>query len=242
MKAIKSSTPIKLEDQVEFKQFIHANLIRGFQIKDYCYIGSFGKKLESNDVDVAVIGDFENVVEILNTLELEFKIHSGFNIISIGVPFKDQIIQVDLMFTDNLEWSKFIYYSPNLMDGESKYKGLYRNMLLSDLAVIETRKQINDFKFEQLSIVPHKGLVRTEKTLLTDKGGILKNPKIIKQTFLTNEPSEVLEILNLSNYCMTFESLYAQVNARSTKGEIEAKFKESCNRLNLQIPNEILHT
>jgi hypothetical protein len=239
MKAIKSSTPIKLEDQVEFKQFIHTGLIRGFNIKDYCYIGSFGKKLESNDVDIAVIGDFDETVRILTNGDLEFKVQSGFNIISIGVPFKEQIVQVDLMFTDNLEWSKFIYYSPNLMEGESKYKGTYRNMLLSDISIVETRKWMNDFRFEQLSIVPHKGLVRTEKTLLTDKGGILKNPKIISQTFLTNEPSEVLQILNLSNYCMTFESLYAQVSARPTKGEIEAKFKESCIRLNLQIPTEL---
>jgi hypothetical protein len=239
MKAIKSSTPIKLEDQVEFKQFIHTGLIRGFNIKDYCYIGSFGKKFESNDVDIAVIGDFEQVIRILTKNQIEFKVQNGFNIISIGVSFKEQIVQVDLMFTDNLEWSKFIYYSPNLMEGESKYKGTYRNMLLSDLAVIETRKKLSEFEFVQLSIVPHQGLVRTLKTTLGNKGKILSTPKIIKQTFLTNEPSEVLQILNLSEDCQTWESLYAQVRSRPTKGEIEAKFKESCNRLNLQIPTEL---
>jgi len=241
MKAIKTSQPLLLSEVEEFKRTVSMNLLQAVPIHDFCFIGSVGKKIESNDVDIAVVGSYRGTLDILNELGFEIKESIGFNIISFGYPFNDKIIQVDFMFTENLEWSKFMYYSPNLMVGESKYKGLYRNMLLSDIAIVENREQLSYCDFEQYSIVMGKGLFKTIKTTRSVKGfgKELKNPRILSQVLITDDPIEMLKILRLSDSCQTFEQLYAQVQDRPTKAEITAKFIQSCERLQLEIPIEI---
>jgi len=241
MKAIKTSQPLLLSEVEEFKRIVSMNLLQAFPIHDFCFIGSVGKKLESNDVDIAVVGSYRGTLDILNELGFEIKESIGFNIISFGYPFNDKIIQVDLMFTENLEWSEFMYYSPNLMIGESKYKGLYRNMLLSDIAVVESKQWISELDFRQCSIVMNKGLFTTTKTYRSKirTRPELKNPRILSQEFISHDVPQMLKILRLSDSCQTFEQLYAQVQDRPTKAEITAKFIQSCERLQLEIPIEI---
>ena len=112
-------------------------------------IGSYGKKADdatSGDIDVAISIDkiagvngisLDDVLDFVdNTLRkngYSTTKASGFNQVSLGVPVagkkNEGTAQVDLMLSGNLDWSKFMYYSPNFRESESKYKGMYRNTL-----------------------------------------------------------------------------------------------------------------
>lgn len=234
MKAIKSSTPIYINNLVEFKQEIHSKLIRGLGIEQYEYIGSMGKRELMSDIDIAVIGDYSFVKSNIEKSGLEFKLSQGFNQISFGFPFKNQIVQVDLMFSENLEWSKFIYYSPNLLEGESKYKGIYRNLLFADILRAETKNWINETEYNQLTIQFNKGLFLTSKSHLSEKGNVLKTPLVLQSKFITNDPDEFLQILRLNDFSFTFEQVYDQLKDRALEAKIKANFKETCNNLNLE--------
>lgn len=205
---------------------------------DWCFIGSYGKKEFSGDVDIAVLEKTINFNWLSKWIigRLEHKIFKGFNQISFGFPFEGQTVQVDLMLTDSLEWSKFIYYSPNLSRLESKFKGTYRNALLSDYIVQTTRKFEDENRFTQLSIKMNEGLVKTTKSFLSESGNKLKTPRILYCEFLSNEPDKVLEMVELKSPIDTFEQLLEQLKLKSNFEEVWQKFKQSCKNLKLEIP------
>lgn len=115
----------------------------GFKYGSLTIIGSTGKKEISNDIDVAVDMNeypFEDTCEALKRFYGEDNcfINKGAKIGSFAVPANTQagilekLIQIDLMFVNNIEWAKFIYYSPS--PSESRYKGAIRTILLSAVA------------------------------------------------------------------------------------------------------------
>ena len=228
MKAIKSATPIHLKDLAEFNTKLSVNLLRIFQIKDFRFIGSFGKKEWMNDIDVAVLGNFDQCSNIIKSSGLKYKILNGFKQISFGFPFKEEIVQVDLMFSKNLDWSEFIYYSPNLLNHESEYKGVYRNLLLNSVCKIETQNWLDEFTYEQFIYRTFDGFGNVKKTYLSESGNRLKTPRVLNFEHITFDPKEMYHILGINGCPMTFEQLHNEIKDRSKYVDIMSKFKQDC--------------
>ena len=112
-------------------------------------VGSTGKKEKSGDLDLALenqvlqqlypsIEDPDKLLErfvldlkfqdnVIDPIILGGQIHFGYPI--IGQPKEN--VQIDIIPTNNLKWTKFRYYGPT--PNESKYKGAHRSYLLRSL-------------------------------------------------------------------------------------------------------------
>ena len=106
--------------------------LEGWDI-DCAVVGSAGKKKPedtSGDIDIAVSidriagqagidvgGVLKYIQNRLSEAGYETNIQYGFHQVNVAVPIAGDpqkgYCQVDLMVTDNLDWSKFIYYSPD---------------------------------------------------------------------------------------------------------------------------------
>ena len=115
-------------------------------IEKACILGSVYKKREYDmcgDIDIAIELPYteENIEKVKEFGEhydsiVEVKHITGLHIVSYG--YKDErngkIYQIDIMFTDNLGYSDFMYHSPDYTKNESNFKGLYRTNLLIQIA------------------------------------------------------------------------------------------------------------
>ncbi len=213
----------------------------GLEQENWSFIGSLGKKEFSGDVDIAVLSgyndDLNDWAEIFEQLELDYKIFKGFNQISFGYPFEGQIVQVDLMLTQDLDWSKFIYYSPNLSSGESKYGGIYRNLLLSSLIISESRFETTDGNIEQFILRLDRGLFWVTKSFKDVDGKIRKTSNIIKESYITQNVDSLCSYFQLKNPIMTFEQLWDQVKVRSSVERTKKRFEKFCYQSKIEIPD-----
>jgi len=206
---------------------------------EWSFIGSFGKKEFSGDVDIAIIENHFGLSYWEYNLEKfgwPYKTVKGFNQISFGYPFDGQIVQVDLMLTRSLDWSKFIYYSPNLSTGESKFGGIYRNLLLSSLIITSSRLELKNGDIEQFILRLNEGLIRVVKSFKDENGKVSKNSKIISEQFTTNDPSYIRFIFTLGPI-LTFEQLWNQVKVRPMVEEIKERFEKFCKQSKIEIPD-----
>lgn len=210
----------------------------GFERDKWSFIGSFGKKEFSTDVDIAILFNDVHWWEYnLEKFGHSIKTCKGFNQISFNFPFEGQIVQVDLMLTRSLEWSKFIYYSPNLSAGESEFKGIYRNLLLSSLIITESRVEIDKYTCTQHILRLNEGLVSVMKSFINDFDEITKVSKIVNEQFITNDSSRICEIFELEGPILTFEQLWNQVKVRPKFEEIKERFEKFCKQSKIEIPN-----
>lgn len=189
---------------------------------DSAIIGSAGKKLvdqTSGDIDLAVSADKiagHLGVSLNNTLfALNDKLKSigystqmviGFNQVSIGVPIngdsKNGIGQLDFMISTDLEWTKFIYHSPDFREAGVKYKGAYRNLLLmaaigkSFFEITKTTDKGETAEFKALVVRVNQGIVQVRKTF-EGKRGLIKTAQLLKQydKEITREPQKVVDLL-----------------------------------------------
>jgi len=243
--AIEESRPLEqyeidgTYDFVVKKIFSLLGLVDGESAKP---IGSYKKKLPnqtSGDIDIAchveTMAGFAGIsvdfVEILNWMDSTLKkagfqtvVSFGFKQISIGTPIegktKNGIAQVDLMLTEDMEWSTFMYHSPDFTKAESKYKGMYRNVLLTSIISEGTKKTVKKTdkgeieEYEHQVIHLEKGLASTRKSLMGKKGLIVKTATILKEfdKFITSTPSEVVKTAFGSEVApsnvMTFEDIW----------------------------------
>jgi hypothetical protein len=246
----------------------------GLDKKDVDTIGSYGKKLEGDkhgDIDVAVsaealmtknaLKEDDTVQFLANALAekgLQIKINHGFCIVSFGAPINGDTTQgtcqIDLMITPDLEWSRFIYHSPDFKGNESKYKGKMRNILLMAL-ITETQKDITkrtpDDGVEELetNILRYpKGIFRVRKNFMGKKG-LVKNGKNDPNfdEFVTSNPQEVTELTVGEGYkpsdINTFEKLWAVIHSPNFKWkdklqDILARFSECLQEQGLIFPSE----
>jgi hypothetical protein len=245
---------------------------------DAAPIGSFGKKMadkESSDIDIAVSVDKIAGVngigmeEVLNWLDeklskagfLTAKV-GGFNQISIGVPIggkaSNGIGQVDLMLSTSLDWSKFMYYSPDFKVAESKYKGLYRNTLMMSIFSEGTKKVIKSIptgeteEYEHMVIRLESGLASVRKTLMGKKGALVKTPTILKEfdRDISNVPEEIVtlafgegvkpgDVMTFENAWAIFESnRFPYVDKREA---ILKRFKAYILAAKVPMPEEAVH-
>lgn len=230
-------------------------------------IGSFMKKLPdqtSGDIDIAVLADQiagQNGIALSDVLDFvgdrlkkagyPTEVSRGFQQISIGVPIEGKpnngLAQIDLMLTDNLEFSTFMYHSPDFTKAESKYKGLYRNILIMmvignakrEVTKLTDKGEVEEYKSYVLRL--NQGVVSVAKTFMGKKG-LVKTAALLKDQdrFITSTPEVIAEIgfgpdVPVSEL-MTFEDVWRRVT--------DPKFihKDKLNSILTDFRNRILAT
>lgn len=275
--AIRESRSVTFEEALRTVAWIKKEVfpklgITKIEDKDIELLGSYGKKKEGEthgDIDIAVLNIPEpnsmpkNIELNLLRLDLEnlgFKTHInyGFRIVSFGCPiwgFLKETVQVDLMLSTNLYWSRFIYHSPDFRKEESQYKGLYRNILLMALITEPTKeiiKTTEDGGIEEIEVNILRypfGVSRVRKNFLGKKG-LIKNGKNVESWdfFITDDPQEVTNLTVGAEYkpsdINTFEKLWGIVMSPNFKWinkreGIINRFVECLREQNLSIPKEL---
>jgi hypothetical protein len=199
--------------------------------KDYILIGSLGKKKNpedsSGDIDLGIsssyVTDFfgvspdyfletvyenlrDELPEVLGEDTIEIKLMKGINVISVGWPiegdFSNGTVQLDIIPISNMEWAKFIFYSPDYKVDESKYKSAHRNWLFqailsSALKIPQTYDENGDIlDYDTYVIRLSDGVYKNSKTY---KGATkrLKNPQTIpgKSIFITRDPKKLIDMM-----------------------------------------------
>jgi hypothetical protein len=258
------------------------------EFTDYMLIGSIGKKINpddlSGDIDLGYNGtdfarkngiSFKECSAFLRDLlyrelpgslgyQPEMKALPGLNILSIGWPIKGDevngIVQLDLIPVTNMNWAKFIYYSPDYRLKESNWKSAHRNWLLS--AALIAQQEILD-RNEEGEIMDYKKPVlllpsglwlhtKTYKGERYKKGDLkmrLKNSQKVpgSEEFVTDDPQEFVDFALGTGYkpedVRTFEQVLKIMTSPNFKyreflPEIKEKFIELLNRTKLPIPPE----
>lgn len=231
--AIKNSLPILTPYAINISSIILHKLKNDLNIQACTLgsLGKKLDYEESGDIDIAINYDFtkENCNKIIEFIKTNFNdydepeiyISSGFKIISFGYYYKNydiinnfeddninkqqiiQIAQVDLMFSNNLEYTQFMYHSPNYRNLESEFKGLYRTNLLTYIAgrkptdkedMYDDKGNLTDYW--KYTLTYDKGLVLTHKSY-KGKRGLLKNPHTVKEdtVFITNDIHEIVKLI-----------------------------------------------
>ena len=215
---------------------------------DYAPLGTFGKKKEdqtSGDLDIAIsierIAGYlgisvdmvgQAVQDILAETGVDFVFNPGTLVTSFAwpIPGTDKFGQVDFMPSDNMDYSEWMYHSPDFTKAESNYKGVFRNQLL--MAIVHYAKEDiiskNDkdevLEFERYSYRVATGVFNTRRSYLSNSR---KNPDgtpkrnttatRVKEydKLVTNVPEEIIKIAFgegvKRSQVMRFEDVYELV-------------------------------
>lgn len=196
-------------------------------------LGSVGKRTFSGDIDVALQIDPEQIPEFVKKLETipEILDIAKSSVIMTKVRIADYdatketdkprtgYVQLDFMPGDP-GWLKTYYHSP--AESESKYKGVFRNILIATIASVYDRKdsdaQTDDgrpLESERWMWSPTDGLVRIRRTPVPKKSGEgytkANNNEIIAEPI--KDPNQIAQSLGLDNAqdLNSYESLKAAV-------------------------------
>ena len=227
---------------------ISTKIIKPLKIttKDIGVLGSTGKRKpggSSGDIDIAIDANKvlrANAIQIADEL-FDFiagkakKVsntvvsNKGTGVISLQFPIsntdgkqKNKKVQLDLMIVDNLDLAKFNFWSPH--EEQSKWKGIYRNIILSsmasvmDLEVLEKGYDENDVEvptlFKRNFIDLKRGLMRGLQTRIGKSGKLFAKGR--KQTLetkvLENQPEGIIKAILGPAFTVkdaeSFESLF----------------------------------
>jgi hypothetical protein len=197
--------------------------------KDYLLIGSIGKKKSpsdtSGDIDLGIAQEFlaqkfgisadqslqflydklSSELPAILGYEPDMKLMKGINVLSIAWPIEGDTengtVQLDLIPISNMDWAKFIFYSPDYRKNESKYKSAHRNWLfqaiLSALKNVTKRDENGDIvDFDTYALRLNDGIYKNKKTF---QGATkrLKRPNTVKgqSVFVTRDPQELLDLM-----------------------------------------------
>lgn len=197
--------------------------------KDYLLIGSIGKKKSpsdtSGDIDLGIAQEFlaqkfgisadqslqflydklSSELQAILGYEPDMKLMKGINVLSIAWPIEGDTengtVQLDLIPISNMDWAKFIFYSPDYRKNESKYKSAHRNWLfqaiLSALKNVTKRDENGDIvDFDTYALRLNDGIYKNKKTF---QGATkrLKRPDTVKgqSVFVTRDPQELLDLM-----------------------------------------------
>ena len=194
--AIKSSSPVSGDKALPIAEKVIGILKERYPDTEFAPIGSVGKKnaeQTSGDIDIAVELDFsesENVKKVLEEKypDMEIKSMKGLHILSVGLPYDNQVVQVDLMFFPDIELAKFFYHSPDFTKNESEFKGSVRNMLMTSILKNIPVQDYRNTTFEnghikdlyKYSFNPEKGLVILHQSFEGKDGQERKTKQTIK--------------------------------------------------------------
>jgi hypothetical protein len=183
---------------------------------------------------------------------------SGLNILSVAWPIagdaNNGFVQLDLMPLQNMEWAKFIYYSPDYRTDESQWKSAHRNWLLSAALVARREILANDEQGEVLdyrtpALILPSGLYLQTKSFRGKLKPRLKNAQKIPGTeeFITDDPQEFINYALGPGYSendvKTFEKVLSIMTSPNFKykeflPQIKEKFIQLLNRTDLPVPPE----
>jgi hypothetical protein len=274
--AVDNVRPIKQDEVIETAKWIEKEIFPKIGLAglddDAAVIGSAGKKLPdqtSGDIDIAVSADkiagflgvpLQNALFALNdqlkSLGYQTKLMPGFNQVSIAAPVggytSKGYAQVDFMLSTDLDWSRFIYHSPDFRIAESRYKGAYRNLLLmsaignSFRKILATTDTGETKEFEAYVVRLNQGIVQVRKSF-EGKKGLLKTAQLMKEfdKFITNTPEQVVELLfngkHTPNDIDTYEKLKSLIDSTDFKfpnerGNIMKEFEKKLEDAKLPLP------
>lgn len=182
-------------------------------------LGSVGKRTFSGDIDVAINLKPEQLPDFIKKLEqnphfenitktsvimTKVKIENFDKSKSDGRP-RTGYVQIDFMPGDP-GWMKTYYHSPR--EDESRYKGVFRNIMIASVAAVHNRKDSEQktedgrsMESERFMFSPRDGLVRVLRTPVPKKNGsgytAKNNNKIIGGPWKTAD--EIAQNLNLGS-------------------------------------------
>lgn len=186
----------------------------------------------------------------------------GIGIVSVAYPIANtdkkqpgEFVQVDLMITDDLDYTAFAYWGPG--EAESKYKGLYRNIALFSIAGEVNRKVLTKCTDADGCEIPetwsrywfdmNRGLMKGIQSIKGTKG-LLKNPKAISKDTVTRVPIEIVKFLLGGTFDLSdvnsFETIYKAVMSgafahKQHRGAIIKAMKDSCIKNGFPLPDEL---
>ncbi len=140
------------KDEIE-STLRYVSKLTNIPFEDLHPVGSTGKSETSGDIDVAIDQNrfipFKIHDRLLKQLGSDFAVYNkgtriGSYAIPIGGPYGTDKVQVDLMFTDNVDWARFSYYSAG---DRSEYKGAVRAVLLAAVAASLDEKGVDAFHY-----------------------------------------------------------------------------------------------
>lgn len=276
--AIDEARPIKQSEVDKTYDYVLKKVLPVLDItEDFVKpIGSFKKKSPeqtSGDIDIAVLADkiasvngigLDQVLDFMEEALTKAGFHTiktkGFQQVSIAVPIegdkKNGYAQIDLMLTDSLDFSTFMYHSPDFTKAESKYKGLYRNILLMNIisnSKRETSKLTDDGEVEEYKsyvLRLNQGVVAVTKSY-AGKKGLVKNPKLLKDQdkFITNTPEIITELAFgpgiPPSEIMTFEDIWRYTTSpkfihKDKLNDILKDFNKRILQTKVPIPSECI--
>ena len=250
--------------------------------KDYLLIGSIGKKKSpsdtSGDIDLGIAQEFlaqkfgisadqslqflydklSSELPAILGYEPDMKLMKGINVLSIAWPIEGDTengtVQLDLIPISNMDWAKFIFYSPDYRKNESKYKAAHRNWLfqaiLSALKNVTKRDENGDIvDFDTYALRLNDGIYKNKKTF---QGATkrLKRPDTVKgqSVFVTRDPQELLDLMFgggvKADNVKTFEDVWNIVTSPNFKysdraEEIRQDLIRYLNNAGYVIPTEV---
>lgn len=180
-------------------------------------IGSLGKKkpdAETGDIDIAIVYTVsrtgstekemlaEKLNEILGDNITEINLNTTPKILSIGYKHNDIIAQVDFMLVNNIAWAKWRFQSPDLKNGESKYKADPKVFLMQYMfSALPLNMPIEYFedgvtiKTKYKYTLNQEGLWIQKLNYEGKRGKPVKNPSREVYKFISDNPYKVTEYL-----------------------------------------------
>jgi hypothetical protein len=244
--------------------------LSGFGV-DCMVLGTAGKKSspddESGDIDVGVdVSAYadrngvspEQVLKFIHDkLTRKFPMFQsrwlrGVDVVSFAYPIANDpglgLVQVDFIPMKNMEWSKFIYH----VDPASKYKSAHRNWLFAAIVsqIIEDESFDADGNMLGRSgymMRLQDGLSRYTKSY-EGKRGLLKNPRKIADSMVTDSPAELVRILFGDNIktsdVATTEDVIGIINGpdfiwKDRLDAIKSEYARFLRKAGLKVPKEI---
>lgn len=230
---------------------------------DWTTLGSTCKRAICGDMDFGINSkkvSQDQVLDQVKKVSEEFKILKGSNIISFPMPIINsdsqqfgKRVQVDLMLTDDLEFSNWMFYSPS--EQQSPYKGLYRNSLLSAIShyserhVIKWNKIEGDLTWLRYILNFNTGLRRVLESAVIKDGKLLKKKEIINQAKPTKDLELIHRILFGIDFdkekVLTFEEAWTIFMSpvfrhKKHRKKIVDKMIEDLNRKGVEYPFQVL--
>ena len=227
-------------------------------------LGSAGKKEFSGDIDVALDIEEQDIPAFIEKLESmpEITDISKSSVIMTKVKIQNYqpeektdrprtgYVQLDFMLGDP-DWLKVYYFSPR--ETESRYKGVYRNILISSIAAQlnqnATQQTIPDGRpvsVERYMWSPNNGLVRVRRTPVPNKSGsgyTKKNKNEIIAGPWKN-PADIVKVLKLDSPddLRSYESLTAAIQKnypKETVLKILSEFARNSTIQEMGVPPEL---
>jgi len=230
-------------------------------------LGSVGKKEFSGDIDVALEIDPDSIPAFIENLKKTPEImdiaKSSVIMTKVKIVNYDPekqtskprtgYVQIDFMPGDP-GWMKTYYHSPS--EKESKYKGVFRNIMIATIAAVYDRKdseeKIDDgraVESERWMWSPTDGLVRIKRTPVPKKSGegyTKKNNNEVLGKPIKNADA-IAKALGLDDAkdLNSFESLLAAVEKNypaEMAQKIKDNFAENGQVKDIGVPDELTKT